>query len=218
MFCKHFLWLVTRRDAFRKCSVVYLRRAVWSTATTLMRGTALQHLNKGIHILHASETDPRRSLTLRLIQLLRKADRKRQRGWTVVEAASYPEGVAFVHGDSDHNDSIEPWNWQRVRDGSGPRIFPCRTFLQGCDGTEYRTRLLSSVFVQMVPKGSRCHPYIECSDQTLLVLACWGDQSKFILKTQKTGLIMYIPWFVPNVTIVSAIIHYVLISPAVLAF
>ena len=59
------------------------------------------------------------------------------------------ESVTFVHGDSDHDDLIEPWNWQRVRDGSAvlhPRILRCRTFLQGYDGTEYRTRLLSSVF------------------------------------------------------------------------
>ena len=96
IFRKHFLWLVPRRHPFRKCSVVYLRRAVRSTATTLMRGTTFQQLNKGlgIQILHVSETDPRRSLTIsEVTRLVRKADLKRQHGWTIVEAASYSEGA-----------------------------------------------------------------------------------------------------------------------------
>ena len=93
-FCKHFLWLVTCRHPF--CSVVYLRCAVRSTATTLMRGTTFQQLNKGlgIQILHMSETDPRCSLTIsEVTQLVQKVDLKRQRGWTIVEAASYSEGA-----------------------------------------------------------------------------------------------------------------------------
>ena len=61
IFRRHFLCFVARRYAFRKCNVV--RHAVRSTTRTLMRGTTLQHLKKGIQMLHVSETDPRRSLT-----------------------------------------------------------------------------------------------------------------------------------------------------------
>jgi len=130
---------------------------VWFTCgavrTTLIRGTTLQYLNKGlgIQMLACAGDRPKTDLTSdppcseggpeMAVQM------NSSQGCLIFRRRG--EKVAFVvRGHSDHNGLIEPWHWQRVRDSSRallPRIPPCRAFLQGCHSTECCIRVLNSI-------------------------------------------------------------------------